>query len=160
MLRIYSNLHFETFYYGVKCYISSLSKNCINTVDTWSKLEEIIWYLNSMAFDQKKNILSRQFLAMAPKMVGIKYSSYIVICAFGYYVTSWTLYNRLKDYYPQLPSLATLGWMTSKVSTLNKKDFLLSIFNTLNTSQKGCIILHDEVYIKKNVAILWQTTIW
>ena len=30
---------------------------------------------------------------------------------------------------------------------------MLSIFNTLNTSQKGCIILHDEVYIKKNVAI-------
>ena len=42
MLRIYNNLHFEIFYYGVKCYISSLSKNHINTVDTWSKLEEII----------------------------------------------------------------------------------------------------------------------
>ena len=26
---------------------------------------------------------------------------------------------------------------------------MLSIFNILNTSQKGCIILHDEVYIKQ-----------
>ena len=101
-----------------------------------------------MAFNHKKNILSQQFLAMAPKMVGIKYSSDIVICAFGYYAISWTLYNRLRDDF-QLPSLATLGRMMSKVSKLNEKSFLFSIFNTLNTSQKRCIILHDEVYIKK-----------
>ena len=63
-------------------------------------------------------------------------------------LTSWTLSNRLRDDF-QLPSLATLGKMTSKVSKLNKKSFLLSIFNTPNTSQKGCLILHDEVYIKK-----------
>ena len=83
MLRIYNNLHFEIFYQGVKCYISNLSKNRINTVDTWSKLEEIIRYLNSMAFDHKKNILSSQFLATAPKMVEIKYSSDIVIYVLG-----------------------------------------------------------------------------
>ena len=97
MLIIYNNLHFEIFHYEVKYYISSLSKIRINTVDTLSKLEEIIRYLNSMAFDPKKNILSQQFSAMAPKMVGIKYSSDIVICAFGYYATSRTLYNRLRD---------------------------------------------------------------
>ena len=49
-----------------------------------------------MAFDHKKNIMSQQFLAMAPKMVGIKYSSDIVISAFRYYATARTLYNRLK----------------------------------------------------------------
>ena len=58
-------------------------RNCINTVDTWSKLEEIIRYFNSMAFDHQKNILSQQFLAMAPKMVEIKYSSDIVIRVLG-----------------------------------------------------------------------------
>ena len=62
-----------------------------------------------MAFDHKKNIVSQQFLAMAPKMVGIKYSSDIVICAFGCYATSWTLYNRLRDDF-QLASLATVTW--------------------------------------------------
>ena len=91
-----------------------------------------------MAFDNKKNILSQQVLEMAPKMLGIKYRSDIVICAFGYYATSRTLYNRLRDDF-QLPSLAILGRMTS---------FLLSILNTLNTSQKERMILHDEVYIK------------
>ena len=50
MFRIYNSLCFETFHYGVKRYISSLSKNHINTVDTWLKQEEIIRNLNSMAF--------------------------------------------------------------------------------------------------------------
>ena len=124
MLRIYNNLYFKTFHYEIKCYISNLSKNRINTDDTWSKLEEIIRYLNSMAFDHKKNILSQQFLAMAPKMVGIKYSSDIVIRAFGFYATSQTLYNRLRDNF-QLSSLALLGRMASKVSKLNEKTFFV-----------------------------------
>ena len=124
MLRIYNNLHFEIFCYGVRCYISNLFKKHKNTYDTWSKFKEIIRYLNSMAFDYKKIILSQQFLAMAPKMVGIKYSSDIVIHAFGYYATSRTLYNRLRDNF-QLPSLATLGRITSKVSKLNEKIFFV-----------------------------------
>ena len=97
-----------------------------------------------MAFDHK----SQQFLAMAPKTVGIKYSYDIVIRTFGYYSKSRTLYYRLrKDF--QLPWLATLGRITSKVSKLNEKSFLLSIFNSSNTSQKGCIVLHHVIYMKK-----------
>ena len=83
---------------------------------------------------------------MVPKMVEIKYSSDIVICTFGYYATSQTSYNRLRDNF-QLPSLATLGRMTSKVSRLNEKSFFLSIFNNLNTGQKGCIILNEEMLL-------------
>ena len=97
MLRIYNNLHFETFHYGVKCYISSLSKNHISTVDTWSKLEEIIRYLNSMAFDQKY-----------PESTIFSYGSQnswnkILLNTFRYYATSQTLYNRLRGNF-QLPS--------------------------------------------------------
>ena len=88
---------------------------------------------------------------MPSKIVGIKYSSDIVIRAFEYFATSRTLYNRFRDDF-QLPSLATLGRMTSKVSKVNEKSFLLSIFKSLNTSQRGCIIIHDEGYIR-NVAI-------
>ena len=62
--------------------LAACPKKCINTVDTWQKLEEIIRYLSFIAFDHKKNILSQQFLAMATKLVGIKYSSDIVICVF------------------------------------------------------------------------------
>ena len=92
-------------------------------------------------------------------MVGIKYRSDIVMCAFGFDATSRTLYNRLRDDF-QLPSLATLGRMTLKVSKLNEKSFLLSVFNTLNTSQKR---EHNSPWwsiYQKNVAISWQTTIW
>ena len=58
-----------------------------------------------MAFDHKKNILSQQILVMAPEMVGIKYSSDIVIHDFGYYATSQILYYRLTGDF-QLPSSA------------------------------------------------------
>ena len=51
MLRIHNKWCFETFHYGVKCYITSLLQNRTNT---WSKLEEIIQYLNSLAFYHKK----------------------------------------------------------------------------------------------------------
>ena len=39
--------------------------------------------------------------------------------------------------------------MTPKGSKYNEKSFLLSLINTLNASQKECIILHGEIYIKK-----------
>ena len=89
-----------------------------------------------MAFDHKKNILSQQFLAMAPKMVGIKYSSNIVMHAFEYYATSRTLYNRLRDDF-QLPSLATLEGMMSKISKLNKKSFCYLYLILLIPVKKG-----------------------
>ena len=89
-----------------------------------------------MAFDHKKNIQSQQVLAMAPKMVGIKYSSDIVIHAFEYYATSQTLYNRLRDDF-QLPPLATLGRMTSKVSKLNEKSFCYLYLILLIPLKKG-----------------------
>ena len=86
-----------------------------------------------MAFDHKKNILSQQFLAMTPKMVGIKYSSDIVIPAFGFYATSRTLYNRLRDDF-QLSSLETLGRMMSK---LNENIFCYLYLILLIPVKKG-----------------------
>ena len=92
MLKIDKNLRLQTSHYGVNCYISSPSKIHINTVDTWSALEDIVRYLNSIAFYHKKGILSQQLSAMAPKMVEKKYSSDIVIYAFEYYAISWSSY--------------------------------------------------------------------
>ena len=67
-----------------------------------------------MAFDHKKIILSQQFLAVDPRMVGKKYCSHIVIIDFGYYAILQSLYNRLRDDF-QLPSLATLRRMTKNL---------------------------------------------
>ena len=73
---------------------------------------------------------------MTLKMVVMKYSSDIVIRAFGYYATSQTLYDRLRNDF-QLPSLATLGRMTSKVSKLNKKIFCHQYLILLIPIKKG-----------------------
>ena len=73
---------------------------------------------------------------MAPKMVGIKYSSDIVIRVFGYYATSLTLYDRLRDDF-QLPSFAAFGRMTSEVLKLNEKSFCHLYLILLISVKKG-----------------------
>lgn len=93
-----------------------------------------------MTFDNKKDILSQNFSAIAPKMVGMTYI-YSDKC---FLATSRSLYNRITQDF-QLPSLETLRRMRSKVSKLN-------------ASQKGFIILHDEVHIKK-MLLSYQTAI-
>ena len=53
-----------------------------------SVLEDIIRCLNFMAFDQKKDVFSHHFSAIAPKMGEMKCISDIVIRAFECYVKS------------------------------------------------------------------------
>ena len=145
LVKITEDLRFESFHYGAKCMIKSLS-NDILIVDTGSKFEEIIRYLKNMDIDHKKNILCQHYAAMG-RNVGMKYDTDIVIRAFKYYAKSRSLYEDLrKDF--QFPSIRTLRRMTSKVSKLDEKSLLSSIFNTLDANQKGCIILHDEMYIQ------------
>lgn len=52
------------------CSLSVILAACpktVNTVDTWSTLEEINWYLNFMAFDHKKHDSSQHFQQWLPK---------------------------------------------------------------------------------------------
>ena len=63
------SLRFETFHFGVKCYVSTQSKNYLTIVDSWSKLEEIIRYLNSMEINNKKEIIQQQLTVMSPNTV-------------------------------------------------------------------------------------------
>ena len=99
-----------------------------------------------MAFDHNRDIISQQFSEMAR----MKYCLEIIICAFEYYTTSHSLYNRLRvDFL--LPSLALLAKMTLKMSKLNEKSFLFSVFNNIDAHQKFCLIHDDDVYIKKTL---------
>ena len=120
MLRIYNNLRFGTFHYRVLKKTYKYSWYLVKTRRNHPILKLYGFW------SQEKYSES----TMAPKMVGIKYSSDTVIRAFGYFATLRTLHNRLRDDF-QLPSLAALRRMTSKVSKLNEKSLLLSIFNTL-----------------------------
>ena len=54
LIKILENLHLETFHCGVKCYITSLSRNYLTTLNSWLKLEECIRFSCSMQVDNKK----------------------------------------------------------------------------------------------------------
>ena len=131
VVRICENLRFETFPYGIKCYVASLTKNRIHTVDSWSKLEEIIRYLNAMDIDHKKDVIQKQISVMSPKSVGTEiYGPEEIVRAFEYFATSRALYNRLrKDF--QLPSITTLTRLTSKISKIDENTFLQSVFKNV-----------------------------
>ena len=81
--------------------------------------------------------------------VGIStYPVEVMVRAFEYFATSRTLYRRLRDDY-KLPSVQTLTNLTSKVSKLSDANFIHKIFNSILQNQRECIILFDEIYVKK-----------
>ena len=68
--------------------------------------------------------------------------------AFDCYAHSRSTYRKLrKDL--KFPSERTLQKLTSKVSKLGDKSFINSVFSSLPEQQRKCIILIDEMYIKK-----------
>ena len=136
VVRICENLRFETFHYGIKCY-----------VDSWSKLEEIISYLNAIDIDHKKDVIQKQISVMSPKPVGTGiYGPEEIVRAFEYFATSRALYNRTKGFSIALDNYTNTP---SKISKIDENTFLQSVFKNLESCQKCCIIPHDEVYVKK-----------
>ena len=121
LFKIYESLKFETYHHGVRCYVTTLSKNRVIKIDKWSKFEEALRFLSSKELDNKMVVLQEQVAAMAPQIVGKPvYSHEIVVRAFEYFSTSRSL-NRLRDDF-KLPSIQVLTHLTSKV---NKFKFLL-----------------------------------
>ena len=57
LIKISPSLKYETFHLGVKCSVSSLSKNRITKLDKWSKLEEALRFLNSRDLDNKMEVM-------------------------------------------------------------------------------------------------------
>ena len=76
------------------------------------------------------------------------YSTDISIRAFNYFASSRHLYSKLREDY-QLPSIKTLQNMTSKVNNLSDQIYITSEFDKLEDRQKQCIILVDEIYVKR-----------
>ena len=60
VLIISDSLLFETFHLGIKCYVSSLTANRVTKLDSWSKLEEAIRFLNLKEACNKTVILYQQ----------------------------------------------------------------------------------------------------
>ena len=85
---------------------------------------------------------------MAPTVGKRMYSQELTVRTFQYFATSRSLYNQLRIDY-QLPSIKTLTRITSKVSALIETYFMRSVFNTLKENQKQCVIMQNEIYVKK-----------
>ena len=130
LVKIFKDLNFETYHCGIKCTISTLSKNRVMTVHAWSVFEKIIRYLKSMEIDNKKCVLQEHLSAMAPTVGKKTNSQELVLRVFQYFPTSRGLYNQLRIDC-QLPSIKTLTRATSKVSTLNETCFTRSVFNAV-----------------------------
>ena len=149
VVHISPDQRFENFHLGVRCTADSLSRNKITTLKTWSALEENIRYLNSMLVDSKKVVIQQQLHVMSTHQVGKPlYTPDVVIRAFQYFATSRSLYERMRQDF-QLPSVQTLTRITSKVAKADESTFSKSVFNALQERQRLCVLILDEVYVKK-----------
>ena len=148
-LRVNKDLSYDAYHIGIPCTITTLSRNRINSLDTWSKLDEALRFLHQKETTHHEEIILEQMNNMGPPKVGEKfYSPETMMRAFDYYAHSRSTYRKLrKDL--KLPSERTLQKLTSKVSKLGDKSFINSVFSSLPEQQRKCIILIDEMYIKK-----------
>ena len=105
--------------------------------------------MKCLEHDNKKKIIQQQLQAMGTRQVGKPlYTPDMVIRAFQYFATSRCLYERLRQDF-QLPSVQTLTRITSKVGKLGESSFSHAVFNSLEERQRLCVLLQDEVYVKK-----------
>ena len=151
LLFLNRDLSFKTFHLGSSCTISTLSKNKIDKCKHWSTFEEIIRFLSKLPVDNKKNVILQQHDVMGAKPVGVSlYPTDVITRAFEYFATSRVLYNKLaKDF--QLPSARTLTRLTSKVSKEDEVSLLTKVFSKLKEQQRACVLMLDEVYVKKSL---------
>ena len=149
LIKISPSLKFETFHGGVKCFITSLSTNRMSKLDRWSRLEEAVRFLKFRENSRHQDVLHEQVDVMKPRIVGTAlYPQSVIVRAFEYFCTARSLYNRLREDF-KLPSIQTLTRITSRVSKLTEGTFLARVFRNVTDMQKLCIILHDEIYVKK-----------
>lgn len=154
LLKIKNNLSFEGFHCGVKCTVKPLSTNRIYLVDSVSRLNVAIHYLDSLTMDHKKNVISEQISSMdSLTYVGEKkYAADMIARAFEYFATSRSLYSRLRDDF-ELPSITLLTKLTSKVGNLEDNEFLQSYFqHCTDPRQRNVVLIIDEIYVKPQLS--------
>ena len=100
---------------------------------------------------QHEKVLNEKVKTMNARKVGEKtYSSEVIVRAFEYYATSRSTYQRLrKDF--KLPSVRVLQNLTSKVNNVSDKKYIDEIFSNVEDRQKECVVMVDEVYVKKTL---------
>lgn len=145
------DLSYEAFFMGIRTNVPSLSTNRVTLLDSWSKLDEVVRFLRCKESTRHENVLQQHIECMKGNDIGAKiYSTDIMIRAFNYFASSRHLYNNLRADY-KLPSIRTLQNMTSKVGNMSDQYYITNVFNKLEDRQKQCIILVDEIYVKRSL---------
>ena len=76
-----------------------------------------------------------------------KYTIDTTVRAFEYFALSRSTYSRLREDF-ELPCIATLTSLTSKIRSADDPSFMTNVFAKLPVEQKTCFIIIDEVYVK------------
>ena len=71
-LRINKDLTYDAFHIGIPCTISTLSRNRINSLDTWSKIDEALRFFHEKETSHHENVILEQMNNMRPPKVGEK----------------------------------------------------------------------------------------
>ena len=152
MIKISGDLTYETYHMGSKVYVGSLNKIRAKRLNSWSRLEEALRFLHFKETDQHTKVLQQQVESMQAAPIGTKiYSTDIIVRAFEYFCTSRALYSKLRNDF-KLPSIATLTRLTSKVRKMDETGFLKKVFDSLTENQKICVLIFDEIYVKKGMS--------
>ena len=128
-----------------------MTRNKIIVLNSWSALEETVRYLHTYEESEKVKIIPQQMQVSGVSRGNRKlYTPDVLVRAFSYYAVSTSLYERLKKDY-QLPSVSTLARITSSSTKSSSSEFLKTVFEATENTRKPCVLLHDEVYIKKSL---------
>ena len=89
LLKINGDLSFEAFCLGVKCTITSISRNRVSQFTRWSQIEEAVRFLQTCTPSWKAHILHEQAASLGAQQVGErKYSNSTVVRDFTYFAIS------------------------------------------------------------------------
>ena len=72
-LRVNKDLSYDAYHIGIPCTITTLSRNRINSLDTWSKLDEALRFLHQKETTHHEEIILEQMNNMRPPKVGEKF---------------------------------------------------------------------------------------
>ena len=151
MLQIEETLHFKTFHMGIRVNIPSITKNRISILNSWSAIEEIIRYLHTHEESHQVKVLHDQLRAMRAEGGSRKiYSPEDLVRAFSYYALSRSSYQKMRNDF-KMPSISTLSNITSSCNKQTSSMFLQNVIGSIEDSKRACVLLHDEVYIKKSM---------
>ena len=153
LLVIDESLEFKTFHIGIRVSISCVVKNNIRFLNSWYAIGEIVTCLNLYERSHKVEVIHHQLKSMSTSARSKKlYSPEAIVRTFSYFATSRSLYEQMREDY-QFPSISILTKITSSCANQTSGAFLKNVFHSLETKQKNCILLHDEIYIKKCCSI-------